>query len=262
MPAEGMNVRFPFLKETGKDFVAPQRRLKVSFLLFLLASLSHFEGTMTAGQVHDPEWEARPKVESAVDLLPRTRLETWVEMQDGLNFPFRRWRTGGLLSKRMKPILNLLLRDIDEDDDNDLVLGGGYEYLHTVARGRLSIENTIIAYATPHVAFSGLLLGNRNRTEFRWINGVYNFRYRNRLTVNRQSRIGTFRFAPYAYGELFYNSRLHSWNHREYAAGVQFPHKSGFMLDTYLLRETCTSCRRGSVDMIGVTLNFYFRQLQ
>ena len=262
MPAEGMNVRFPFPKETYKDFVAPQRRLKVSFLLFLLASLSHFEGTMTAGQVHDPEWEARSKIQSAVDLLPRTRLETWVEMQDGLNFSFRRWRTGGLLNKRMKPILNLLLRDIDEDDDYYLVLGGGYEYLHTNARGRLLIDNTIIAYATPHVAFAGLLLSNRNRAEFRWINGVNDFRYRNRLTVNRQSRIGTFRFAPYAYGELFYNSRLHSWNHREYAAGVQFPHKSGLMLDTYLLRETCTGCRHGSVDMIGVTLNFYFRQLQ
>lgn len=217
---------------------------------------------MTAGQVHDPEWEARSKIQSAVDLLPRTRLETWVEMQDGLNFSFRRWRTGGLLNKRMKPILNLLLRDIDEDDDYYLVLGGGYEYLHTNARGRLLIDNTIIAYATPHVAFAGLLLSNRNRAEFRWINGVNDFRYRNRLTVNRQSRIGTFRFAPYTYGELFYNSRLHSWNHREYAAGVQFPHKSGLMLDTYLLRETCTGCRHGSVDMIGVTLNFYFRQLQ
>jgi hypothetical protein len=235
-------------------------RLKVTVLL--LATLPYLRGTTAAAQLHDTEWQARPKVVAAVDLLPRTRLEGWVEMQDGLNFPFRRWRTGGLLSRRMKPILNLRLRDIDEDDDNHLVLGGGYEYLHTIASGRLLIDNTLIAYATPHVFFAGLLLSNRNRTEFRWINGVYDFRYRNRLTVNRQSQIRTFRFAPYAYGELFYNSRLHSWNHREYAAGVQFPHKSDLMLDTYLLRESCTSCRRGSVDMIGVTLNFYFRQLQ
>jgi len=34
------------------------------------------------------------------------------------------------------------------------------------------------------------------------------------------------------------------------------------MLDTYWLRESCTSCSHGSVNMIGVTLNLYFRQLE
>ena len=173
---------------------------------------------MISGQVQDTEWEARPKVVSAIDLLPRTRLETWVESQSGLDFPFQRWRTGSLLSRRMKPILNLRLRDIDEDNDNYLVLGGGYEYLHTIDRGSLKIDNTITAYATPHILFAGLLLSDRNRTEFRWINGVYDFRYRNRVTVNRQSQVGTFMFAPYAYGELSYNWKKHSWNHREYVS--------------------------------------------
>jgi hypothetical protein len=183
-------------------------------------------------------------------------------MQEGLNFSFQRWRTGGLLSKRIKPILNLHLRDIDEDSDHYLVLGGGYEYLHTIVQGRLAIENTIIGQATPHVLLAGLLVGDRNRTEFRWINRVHNFRYRNRLTVNRQTEIGTFRFAPYAYGELFYNSTLRSWNQREYATGVQFPYKSRAMLDTYWLRESCTGCSHRSVDMIGITVNLYFRQLE
>jgi len=162
----------------------------------------------------------------------------------------------------MKPILNLRLRDIDEDIDHFFVVGGGYEYLHTIDQGRLTIENTIIAQATPHIVLSGLTLSNRNRTEFRWLNGVSNFRYRDRLTVIRQSEVRTFRFAPYGYGELFYNSTLHSWNQREYAAGVQFPYKSRLMLDTYWLRESCTSCSHGSVNMIGVTLNLYFRQLE
>jgi Protein of unknown function (DUF2490) len=228
----------------------------------LLAVLPYLNGTMATGQVQDTVWEARPKVVSAIDLLPRTRLETWVEFQEGLDFSFERWRTGSLLSRRMKPILNMPLRDIDEENDHYLVLGGGYEYLHTNDRGSLSIENTIIAYATPHILFAGLLLGDRNRTEFRWINGVYSFRYRNRLTVMRESQVRTFRFTPYVYGELFYNSTNHSWNQREYATGVQFPYKSRLMLDTYLLRESCTSCSLGSVNMIGVTLNLYLRQIQ
>jgi len=230
--------------------------------LILVTVLPYLNGTLAATQTEDTKWEARPKVVSAIDFLPRTRLETWVEMQEGLNFSYRRWRTGGLVSRRVKPILNLRLRDIDEDNDNYLVIGGGYEYLHTVNRGRLTIDNTIIGFATPHILVSGFLVSDRNRVEFRWINGAYGFRYRNRVTVIRQSQVGAFRFAPYAYGELFYNSRLHSWNHREYATGVQFPYKSRFMLDTYLLRESCTSCSLGEVNMIGITLNFYLRQLQ
>lgn len=235
-------------------------RLKSAALL--LAALPYLNATMASGQVRDAVWEARAKIVSAIDLLPRTRLETWVESQQGLDFSFRRWRTGGLLSRRLKPILNLRLRDIDENNDNYLVIGGGYEYLYTIAHGRLTIDNTIIAYATPHVLFAGLLLSDRNRTEFRWINGVSDFRYRNRVTINRQSQLRTFRFAPYAYGELFYNSRSHSWNHREYASGVQFPYKSVFMLDTYLLHECFNGCSHGSANMIGVALNFYLRQLQ
>src|SRR6478736_1882663 len=128
--------------------------------LILLTALSCFNATMVGGQVQpsDTVWEGRPKVVSAIDVLPRTRLETWIEFQEGLDFSFQRWRTGGLISRRMKPILNLHLRDIDEDNDHFLVVGGGYEYLHTMDQGRLTIENTIIAQATPHIVLSGLTL--------------------------------------------------------------------------------------------------------
>jgi hypothetical protein len=106
------------------------------------------------------------------------------------------------------------------------------------------------------------LLSDRNRVDFRWINGVYDYRYRNRLTIARESQAGTFRFTPYAYGELFYHAKNHSWDASESAAGVQFPYKSRFMLDTYWLHEDCSHCAHSSVNMIGVTFNFYLRQLE
>jgi hypothetical protein len=230
----------------------------------LLSALPFLTAVVASGQVPPGQtvWEARPKLVSAVDLLPRTRLETWIEFQEGLDFSFHRWRTGGLIDRRLKPFLNLRLRDIDEDSNHFLAVAAGHEYLHTIDQGSLTIENRIIAQATPHIVLSGITLANRNRTEFRWVNGVSSFRYRNRLTVIRQSQAGTFRFAPYAYGELFYNSTPHSWNQREYAAGVQFPYKSRLMLDTYWLHENCTSCSHGSENMIGVTFNLYLRQIE
>ena len=34
------------------------------------------------------------------------------------------------------------------------------------------------------------------------------------------------------------------------------------MLDTYLRHQNCTSCVPHSVNMVGVTLNLYFRQIK
>lgn len=216
---------------------------------------------IVSGLAQDMKWEGRPKLVSAADLFPKTRLDTWAESQIGLDFSFQRWRAGGLISRRMKPIVNMHLRDIDENSDHFLVIDGGYEYLHTRDRGKLKIENDILADVTPHVLLAGLLFANRNRIEFRWINGAYDYRYRNRLTLLRESKVRTLRFTPYAYGELFYHSRRRGWTSDESAAGVQFPYKSFFKLDTYWLHESCSGCSHSNVSMVGVTLNFYLRQL-
>src|SRR6476620_372270 len=191
----------PFNLGSSSGSAFMQLRRLLGFVL--LAALPYFDATTATGQVPPQEtvWEARPKVVSAIDLLPRTRLETWIELQEGLDFSFHRWRTGGLISRRMKPISNLRLRDIDENKNHFLVAAGGYEYLHTIDQGKLTIENRIIAQVTPQIVLAGLTLGNRNRSEFRWLNGDYDFRYRNRLTLTRQSQLHTFRFAPYGYAE-------------------------------------------------------------
>jgi hypothetical protein len=237
-------------------------KLKPAAALFLLFVLRSLHGTSLAGQSPDTGWEARPKVTAAIDVLPRTRLETWGELQHGLNFSFQRWRGGTLLERRMKPILKAHRPDIDENKDHYLVFGAGYEYLHTVQNGSKEIENRIIAQVTPRVLFAGVLLSDRNRTEFRWVNGAYDFRYRNKVVISDRLEKGTFRFTPYASGELYYDRNHDSWNQSQYGFGVQFPYRKLFMLDTYLLHQNCTSCSQNPVNMLGITLNFYLRQIQ
>jgi hypothetical protein len=217
-------------------------------------------GTSASGQAPDVGWETRPKVMAAIELFPRTRIETWGELQHGVNFSFQRWRAGALLDRRMKPILKPHRVDIDEDNEHYLEFGSGYEYLHTVQNGSKRIENRIIAQVTPRVLFKGLLLSDRHRAEFRWVNGVYDFRYRNKVVIGDRLQARSFRFTPYASGELYYDRNHHSWNQNQYGLGVQFPYKKRWMLDTYLLHQNCTTCSQNSVNMLGATLNFYFRR--
>jgi uncharacterized protein DUF2490 len=195
-------------------------------------------------------------------LLPGTRLQSWGELQHGVNFSFQRWRTGAILSHRMKPILNFHREEINEENKHYLVFGGGYEYLHTVQNASTKIENRIIAEATPRVLFTGVLLADRNRGEFRWVNGVYDFRYRNKLVISDRLQVRGFRFTPYGSGELYHDRNHHSWNQSQYGFGIQFPYKKSLMLDTYLLHQNCTSCSHNPVNMLGATLNLYFGRLR
>ena len=228
---------------------------------FATMALIHINATSFARQAQDAAWEVRPKMNAAADLIPRTRIETWGELQDGVNFSFRRWRTGAIFSRRFKPILNFHVPDIDEEREHHLVFDGGYEYLHTVQNGSTKNENRIIGEVTPRIRLAGLLFEDRNRTEFRWVNGAYDFRYRNKLVISHRFQTSAFRFTPYGSGEPYYDRNHLSWNQSQYGFGVQFPFKNRLMLDTYVLHQNCTPCGQNPVNMLGTTLNFYFRNV-
>src|SRR5262245_20459543 len=119
-------------------------RVKPVASLFILSALRTLNETSIAGQTPHTGWEGRPKVTATVELLPRTGIETWGELQHGWNFSFQRWRGGAILSRRMKPILKPHAPDIDDDYEHYLTLAAGYEYLHTVQDDSKKIENRII----------------------------------------------------------------------------------------------------------------------
>jgi hypothetical protein len=226
--------------------------LVVSFLLFLLNG-------STMGQTAGKEFW--PKLTGAVELGPKTRIQFWVQRQDGEDFDFNEWKVGALVSYRVKRILKPHLGDIDEENEHTLVLGGGYQYSRTDQNDTTKREHRMIIQATPrHLHDTGLLLQDQNRVELRWVDGNFSARYRNKLMVQRGFKVDEFRFTPYASGELFYDGSHHSWNQNQYAFGVQLPYKKRLMLDTYYLRQNCTTCSQDPLDVFGVTLNLFFRR--
>ncbi len=170
-----------------------------------------------------------PSLKASIELRPKTSLHLWVEKHNGEDDSNLQWKTGALLSYRMKR--------------------------------KTKNENRIIIEATPrYVPGAGFLLTDRNRIEFRWKNGSYNARYRNKLTIDRSLKVLNFNFKPYASGELFYDRNDHSWEENRYAFGVQLPYKKRLMVDTYYLRKNCTACSQDHLNVWGLTLNLYFRR--
>lgn len=230
------------------------RVLLVSVLLLLPAGIAR-------GQTPAAENEVWPKVSAFIELRPKTRLEIFAQRQNGEDFPSLQWNTGAMISYRMKRMVRRDETDLDEETRHFLVLGGGYEYLQTTQNDNVKRENRIVFQGTGrHLPGAGLLLTDRNRLEFRWVNGVYDFRYRNKFVVNRAFKISKLRLTPYASGELFWDRNHHSWGEDQYSFGVQFPYKKRLMLDTFYLHQNCTTCSQQHINVLGLTLNLYFRQ--
>jgi len=213
------------------------------------------------GQTSNSATEAWPAVRANIDVQPRIGVQVTAEKHNGEDAAESQWKVGAILNYRMRQILTRLRDDIDAENHYNLVVGGGYEFIQTNQINGTKREHRVIVQSTPkYIPGGGVLVQDRSRAEFRWVNGVYNFRYRNKLIADRALKISKVRFTPYASGELFWDRNRHAWNQNQYAFGVQLPYKKLLMLDTYYLRQNCTTCAEDPVSVFGIRLNFYFRK--
>jgi hypothetical protein len=83
----------------------------------------------------------------------------------------------------------------------------------------------------------GFVLSDRNRFEFRRINGIESHRYRNKLQLERSFTIADRNVTPYLAGEVFYDDRFHIWNRTRIYAGVRVPLNQHLTLDPYFLEQ-------------------------
>ncbi len=83
----------------------------------------------------------------------------------------------------------------------------------------------------------GFVLSDRNRIEFRRINGIESHRYRNKLQLERSFSIGDRKLTPYLSDEVFYDDRFHIWNRNRIYAGVRVPLNQHLSLDPYFLEQ-------------------------
>jgi len=149
--------------------------------------------------------------------------------------------------------------NINPDKEHTFLFGAGYEYLRT-ASGQTKYESRFVLEAMPGTRpLSRLFVrDDRNRIEFRWVNGAYSTRYRNDLLCQYDITTQKFRLTPYASAEVFYDGAKSSWNQQQYKAGVEWPYKHVLMVQTYYLRQNCTTCNPAHLNVGGLTLNLFF----
>jgi hypothetical protein len=232
------------------------RNVVVGLVIVLLIVVLFTASSTTQAQTTSEFW---PAVHLHIDVRPRIGLEVYGERQNGEELPSPDLKAGFRASFRVKPLFKPLAGDLNRENQYLATMSVGYEYIRKPKNGQSAIENRLIIESTPRYApGAGFLFLNRNRMEFRWNDGTYDFRYRFKLTGQRAFKIDRFHFTPYGSGELFWDRSKHSWNENQYALGVHLPIKKHFMLDTYVLHQNCTTCGQRSVNAFGLTANIYF----
>jgi Protein of unknown function (DUF2490) len=138
----------------------------------------------------------------------------------------------------------------------------GYEYrerfqLSTGARG--SVEHRQIYDFNYYVALGqDARLTDRSRIDVRDRGGQTTYRFRNRLTFTRDLEVYRVRLAPYASGEVFYDTQYDRVDRLQFRLGTTLPTGPNVAWDFYLVRQRDTQPATKFINALGVTLTIKY----
>ena len=119
---------------------------------------------------------------------------------------------------------------VDYTVNSRFVLRAGYRYgfsikeVHPFKEHRPLLEETLRQRMPLKI-----LLSDRNREEFRFVNGQFSFRYRNRITLEREF-VTSRSITPYISMEAYHDSRFKVWNRNRLTVGLQIQLKKALPL--------------------------------
>jgi len=161
--------------------------------------------------------------------------------------------------KPLRKANRLGLFRLDESKVQFLMIRVGYRYVFPY-RGDSSDEHRGVVEATARYPLAhAVLVSDRSRMDLRSIDGTFSWRYRNRLTVEREFSAGRFRFGPYARGEIYYDSRFDKVSRTALIAGSSFPITRHFEYEMYFEHQNDSGgSSNRTVNAVGVVANLYF----
>jgi len=209
----------------------------------------------TEAQTTEAQWW--PELDSYVDLTQRLRLlftaERYTDGGDYNSIQF-----GPYLEIGLRPLLRKRLITNDWAKHNYLVLQIGYQHRSNFdkpdeERGVLSLT---LRYPLP----GSLMLADRNQSDLRWTNGVFTWRYRNRLMLERSFKIKRVTLTPFARDEVYYDSKYGVWNLNTYAFGSSIPVRKRVEIELHYERDHNTRASPTYINALEFTLSLFLRR--
>jgi hypothetical protein len=148
---------------------------------------------------------------------------------------------------------------LDESRNQFLVLRVGYRYIFPFTEEGSTEHRGVLELTARHPLARGVVVSDRNRMEIRSIEGEESWRYRNRLTIERELSIGHFRFSPYIRGEIYYDSRHDKLSRTALIGGSTFPITRHFEFESYFEHQNDSGgSSNRTLNAVGLVANLYF----
>lgn len=160
----------------------------------------------------------------------------------------------------LKPLIKLkrvAFFDLDDSKSRPLVFESGYRVINAPDTPTDNRALEAVTFQFPLVA--EILLSDRNRADLDWKNGVFSWRYRNKLTLQRTFAIYSYHLIPYIAAEPFYESRYAKWSATDLYAGCQLPVGKHVQFNPYFQFENDTGKKPNRQQYyVGLALHLYF----
>jgi hypothetical protein len=130
----------------------------------------------------------------------------------------------------------------------------GYRYSDTPPDdGQIGkVQNRLLVEVTGRQYLWSILVSDRNGFDWRWINGQYSTRYRNRLRIEHTGTIGSYQITPYANAEVIYLVSGGYWNQIRYQAGLVLPVIRHVSTEIYYNRSHLWNPKPGNINALGL----------
>jgi len=160
---------------------------------------------------------------------------------------------------------------VDYTINQRLVLRAGYRYGFSITEANPFKEHRPLVEQTLRQRLPlKMLLSDRNREEFRFVNGDFSFRYRNRLMLEREFVLPRRSITPSGSIEVYHDSRFKVWNRNRLTVGLQVQLRKAFpllslvtprkqvILDIYYTKQNDSRSQPNHINAVGAALAIHF----
>jgi hypothetical protein len=227
----------------------PMRLLR----LFLLVSIMGIVASPLASQ--ETTNQVWPEVDLFANLNSKLRASWYSAHSTDRDSNTTSWEFGPNLDIYLKSMRAGRSETPDESKRKYLVVRLGYRVLPSP--NGTSEQRGIIEITPRYYLPKSFLLSDRNRLDLRGTN-TFSWRYRNRITLERDLKVGRVAFTPYGRVEFFYNITAGNWERVAYTVGTVFPFLRHFEMEPYFERQVNANSEPKYVNGFGLTLSVYF----
>jgi hypothetical protein len=230
--------------------------------LGLIAALLLIASPVFAQSVQDVQlW---PETDFSWDLNPSTRLIFVTAATRNRDEPYSEVELGAYLDiyiPRIHPLLFHRISSVDKSRIERFAIRLGYRASRSFDTTPAKSENRLQSDATFRSALPlGFLASDRNRFEFRFVNGVYSWRYRNEGKTERDFRVLGKTIIGYLSAELFYDSQYNEISRWRYSGGIVIPLGKLVTVEPYYTRQASRVPSQPQLNALGLTVNIFLRR--